>query len=72
MERGYIVMEIGCLECLVPSGIVGVFHDREEAVRVARDCQDRCHWRCGGENTFAVFALPTEWDQVAEEYRATD
>lgn len=67
MADKWILVNIGCIECGVSSGIVGVFSNesraREEASRL-----DKTHsWREGGQNRFEVFRMPTI-DVVAEEY----
>lgn len=64
----WLVMEIGCLECGMPSGVVGVFADKDKAEAVATACEKGLPWR-GGENTFKVFELPQP-EIIGEQYRA--
>jgi hypothetical protein len=58
MAKKYVVVNIGCIECGVSSGIVGVFADQKRAYDVAGACRDRYNWREGGQNAFEVFELP--------------
>ena len=58
MEKKYIVINIGCIECGVSSNVVGVFADKAKADAVASACGDKYDWRQGGQNTFEVFELP--------------
>jgi len=58
MEKKYIVVNIGCIECGVSSDIVGVFANKERADAVASACDDKYDWREGGQNAFEVFELP--------------
>jgi hypothetical protein len=54
----WVVVNIGCIECGVSSGIVGVWSDKAEAERIAEACQHKYHWRESGQNRFEVFELP--------------
>lgn len=56
MKR-FLVMNIGCIECGVSSGVVGVFATQGEADKAAEKCQEQLHWREGGQNSFEVFDL---------------
>lgn len=58
MKKKYIVVNIGCIECGVSSGIVGIFADEKRARDVAEACCNKYSWREGGENDFEVFDLP--------------
>lgn len=42
MKR-YLVMNIGCIECGVSSGVVGRYDTRAEADRVAETCNEKLH-----------------------------
>ena len=64
MKR-YLVMNIGCIECGVSSDVVGRYDTRAEAGRVADTCNEKLHWREGGQNSFEVFDLLAP---QAEEY----
>ena len=64
----WLVMNIGCIECGVSSGIVGVFADKTTADSVADQCTDKLFWREGGQNSFEVFELPAP-EIIAEEYK---
>ena len=56
MKR-FLVMNIGCIECGVSSGVVGLFATQVEADKAAEKCQEHLHWREGGQNSFEVFDL---------------
>ena len=58
MEKKYIVINIGCIECGVSSNVVGVFADKAKADAVASACDDKYNWRQGRQNAFEVFELP--------------
>lgn len=63
----YLVMNIGCIECAVPSNIVGLFADQARAEAVAKACGDKHSKRGGGHNEYEVFELP-EPECVDDEY----
>lgn len=65
---GYIVVNIGCIECGVSSAVVGVYADKAEAERVAEVLGDKMGWRQQGQNAYEVFPLP-DLGVVADEYR---
>lgn len=67
MEKKYIVVNIGCLECGVSSNIVGVFADKKRADDIATACSENYNWREGGQNVFEVFELP-EPEIINPEY----
>lgn len=54
---GYLVFNVGCIECGVSSDVVGVYDSRAEADHVAERLGDCLHWREGGQNSFEVFSL---------------
>jgi hypothetical protein len=54
----FIVVNIGCLECGVPSNLVGVFLTEIEAQAIATACEEKYQWREGGQNAFEVFPMP--------------
>lgn len=64
--KGFLVFNIGCIECGVSSNVVGVYDTKEEADSVCEKCADSIHWREGGQNGFEVFDLSAE---QAEEYK---
>lgn len=64
----WLVMNIGCLECYVPSEVVGVFADKEKAQAIADVCEKIFELRGNGHNSFEVFELP-EPEIVADEYK---
>ena len=53
----FVVVNVGCIECCVPSNIVGMFSDKIKADSIAAKCEDVFEWRHGGQNTFEVFEL---------------
>lgn len=65
----YMVFNIGCIECGVSSKIVGLFSDLTKAQEVVAHCEDKHHWREGGQNGYEVFELP-EPEVVDAEYLA--
>ena len=66
--RKYIIIEIGCIECGCPSGIVGIFDDEKAAKEIAEKCQERYDWHTGGQNSFEVFELPSLINSVVDNY----
>lgn len=65
--KGFIVVNIGCIECGVSSNVVGVYETREEADRVAEICDSKLSWREGGQNHFDVFDLSSPQDSEYSE-----
>ncbi len=57
LEKRWLVMNIGCIECGVSSDVVGVYTTKEEADKVAAACAKELGWREGGQNSFEVFDL---------------
>lgn len=55
-----IVVNVGCLECGIPSNIMGVFSDKARA--------PTHRWRNDGHNRYLVFPMP-EVDTVTTEYQ---
>jgi hypothetical protein len=68
----YLLFNIGCIECGVSSGVVGVFTDKIKADKLASICDEHHHWREGGQNSYEVFELPSTLDEVAKEYLIED
>ncbi len=64
---GWIVVNIGCIECGVSSDIVGIYATEADAEKVAEACRAKLGWREGGQNAFDVFDLSAP---QAEEYAA--
>jgi len=54
----YIVVDIGCLECGVPSDIVGVFDDKEKANKIVTEFNKIFGKYEGGHHEFEVFEMP--------------
>lgn len=64
---GWILVNIGCIECGVSTAIVGVFDNRAVAEDL-RDNLSRSHsFREGGQNSFEIFPMPAR-NEVADEY----
>ena len=61
----WIVVNVGCIECGVSSGIVGVFDSLDVARKVIATCYADLPWRGGGQNDFEVFDLSAP---PADEY----
>lgn len=55
--KGFIVVNIGCIECGVSSNIVGIYPSKDEACQVADKLDKALSWREGGQNSFEVFDL---------------
>lgn len=64
---GFIVVNVGCIECGVPSNIVGLYATEEEAEAVAKVCGEKLSWRHGGQNSFEVFDLSVAQDKEYSE-----
>jgi len=54
----YIIVDIGRLECDVPSDIVGIFDDKEKANKIVTEFNKIFGWRDGGQHEFEVFKMP--------------
>ena len=54
----YIVVNIGCIECGVSSGIVGVFSSLDTATLICEQLESKASWREGGQNSYEVFEQP--------------
>jgi hypothetical protein len=67
MDAAWIVVNIGCIECGVSSGIVGVFTDKAQADAIAESLDGSHSWRDGGQNEFEVFPMPP-LNEIAAEY----
>lgn len=61
----WLVFNIGCIECGVSSNVVGLYTSQDEAMRIAKACDDSLSWREGGQNSFEVFDLSAP---QSEEY----
>lgn len=42
---GWVVVNIGCIECGVSSAIVGVFADQAKEEMIASECKKKYDWR---------------------------
>ena len=60
----YILVHIGCIECCVPSDIVGVFSSKENAEKIMKDCSMRFG---DGSNEFKIFEMPM-LDTINKDY----
>lgn len=65
--KKYIVVNIGCIECMVSSNIVGVFTSKKKANKIAEKFNNDFSWREGGQNYFEVFDMP-KLDEIHPEY----
>jgi len=56
---GYLLFNVGCIECGVSSNVVGVFETKEDAVKYANKLSEdeNFYWREGGQNRYEVFDL---------------
>lgn len=63
----YILVNIGCIECGVPSNIVGIFDNEERAKELEKQCDEKYSWREGGQNSFEIFKEP-EVNIINSEY----
>lgn len=66
----FLLFNIGCIECGVPSAVVGVFDSRDIAEAHANrlNADGETAWRNGGQNSYEVFKLPAP-GILAPEYR---
>lgn len=67
LPAAWIVVNIGCIECGVPSNIVGVFTSANDAEMLALELGETHAWREGGQNAFEVFPMPA-LNVVSSEY----
>jgi len=56
--KQYLVFNVGCIECGVSSKVVGVFTIKAMADNIAKQCEEKHHWREHGQNSYEVFELP--------------
>jgi hypothetical protein len=63
----WLVFNIGCIECGVPSNVVGTYESEDEAKKIAKICEEKLDWRHGGQNSFEVFNLEAEQDEEYSE-----
>lgn len=63
-EPCYVLMEIGCLECAIPSRVLGVYETRDEVIasgfhdaQFADEMDEDLDWR--GQALRVAFALPS-------------
>lgn len=57
MRNKWMVFNVGCIECGVPSDVVGLYATEVEANEVADLLSESLSWRHGGQNIFEVFNL---------------
>lgn len=50
----HVLIHVGCIECGVPSGIVGIFTDKKMALLLAEKYVRKLEWYCAGQNDFKV------------------
>jgi hypothetical protein len=67
MRDEFAVFNIGCIECGVSSGLVGVYASFDEAQKVAERLRKTHEWREGGQNDYRVFQL-SDVGVTASEY----
>ncbi len=71
-RSGWLVVNIGCIECGVSSNVVGLFATEAEATSLARRL-DRTHgWREHGQNEFEVYRCPQVGEPIPAEYANPD
>lgn len=65
-ETGYVVVDIGCLECGEPSYLVGIVADRDEAIAAgaqhvldSRSEAGAARW--GGQGLVVAFRIDGDW-----------
>jgi hypothetical protein len=56
----YALVRVGCIECGVPSGIVGVFNDATLAALTLEKYSRKLEWFCEGENRFQIDVIHME------------
>lgn len=64
----YIAFDIGCLECGEPSGIIGVYNEKDEAEAAAEAAHRRQREDWHGEHGMWVFDTdrPEDYSQYRE------
>lgn len=63
----WILIDIGCLECCIPTNIVGVFTDEDKAKSLA----DKLSIGTGTDQSFEVFPMP-QIDVIGKKYANAD
>lgn len=65
-EHGYVVVDIGCLECGESSHLVGIVADRDEAITAgaqhvldSRSEAEAARW--GGQGLLVAFKIDGDW-----------
>ena len=60
MEKKYVVVDIGCLECVEPSCCLGIFTDLELAKEILVQAKESQHRHWNGEHFFEIFEVLAE------------
>ena len=56
----YVVVDIGCIECGEPSGVLGIFTNEEEAEKVAEKYAEIQSNNWSGQHHFEIFEVKEE------------
>lgn len=71
-DKGWLVVNIGCIECGVSSAVVGLFETEAEADAVADRCNLELGWRGGGQNRYIAWPVPDGFGYCDERYQQSD
>ena len=65
MEKYYVAVDIGCIECGESSHVLGIFTKKEKAYEVIHDHKKRQQENWSGQHFFEVFNI----DEINKEYK---
>ena len=63
----YVAVDIGCIECGEGSSVLGIFDNKEEAIKILKKCEEyqEEHWH--GQHCFEIFEI-TEENKLVDDY----
>lgn len=63
-KKFYVAVDIGCIECLEESNVLGIFTKKEKAEKVIKEHSKRQQDHWGGQHEFEIFVI----DEIDKEY----
>ena len=64
-EMYYVAVDIGCIECGEESSVIGIYTNKEEALKVTAEHEKRQGEKWGGEHHFEIYEVP----EINKTYR---
>ena len=53
----YVAVDIGCIECGEPSHVLGIFTNKEKALNVCKEHEERQNLNWTGQHSFEIFEI---------------